>query len=474
MTDATPYRTIWKLSWPQIIMMFFHFWIGFIDVYVAGKLDSRVQAALGIITSCLFFLLVIAVSVANGSVAAISQSEGGGLHRRARRYVGLCLELALAGGIVIMGAGLLLRDQMLAALRVPQEISAITGDFLQVYALLLPPYYLLLITNAVFRARKEVMYPLYAMIMITVVNTVADFGLGLGLWGLPNLGHKGLAWATFWSVSAGTALNLYRMWRKGMLDADVFPPLRWIRRALPYLFRVAWPSGLMQILWQTGYLVLFAITASLPVGNIDALAGMTAGIRVESLLFLPGFAFNMTASVLVGNSLGAGRPDEARRYGLRIWAIGATAMSLVSLVVWQFVRPLAAFLTPEAAVQAQMIDYLLYNMLAIPFTLTSMILGGAFNGAGATWYNMWIFAVTVWCLRLPMAYTLGHHVLGNATGVWMSQLASQMVQAGLLFYFFTFGNWQRFAMVRRRERNGQQGASVAGTPLGTNGANLRK
>jgi putative MATE family efflux protein len=474
MTDTSPYRTIWRLSWPQIIMMFFHFWIGFVDVYVAGLLNKEVQAALGIISSCLFFLLIIAVSVANGSVAAISQSIGAGLTMRAKRYVGLCLELALIFGLVIMTLGLVFNEQLLAALRVPDAISGITGDFLNVYALVLPPYYILLITNAVFRARKEVMYPLYAMILITSVNTLADFGLGLGLWGLPELGHKGLAWATFWSVTAGAVLNLFRVSRKGMLSAGAFPPMRWIRRAVPYLFKVAWPSGLMQILWQSGYLVLFAITASLPNDSIPALAGMTAGLRIESILFLPGFAFNMTASVLVGNLIGEGRVDEAKRYGLRIWALGCAGMSLVTLVVWQYVTPLSALVTPEPAVQSHMINYLFFNLIAIPFTLTSMIIGGALNGAGATWYSMVIFGVTVWGVRLPLAYTLGHHIIGEATGIWISQLTSQIVQALLILYAFVFGKWQRFSMIKRRVKTSRTGTTPAGTPLTPNGNPLRK
>lgn len=475
MTDSTHYRTIWRLSWPQILMMFFHFWIGFVDVYVAGLLNKEVQAALGIITSCLFFLNIIAVSVANGAVASISQSLGAGMKKRAGRYIGLCIELAVACGLIIMALGLIFRDQLLFALRVPDAISGITGDFLSVYALVVPPYYLLLITNAIFRARKEMMYPLYAMIITTAVNTIADFGLGLGLWGLPQLGHEGLAWATFWSITAAALLNLFRVMKKGMLSKDAFPPFRWIRCATPYLVKVAWPSGLMQVLWQSGYLVLFAITASLPVDSIPALAGMTAGLRVESILFLPGFAFNMTASVLVGNSLGEGRPDIAKRYGLQIWGIGVLGMSLVTLVVWQFIPELAVLVAPEPAVQGHMSDYLFYNLIAIPFTLTSMIIGGALAGAGATWYSMIIFGVTVWGVRIPLAYFLGLHVMGEANGIWISQLSSQIVQASLILYVFVFGNWQRFSLIKRpRQQETRRVTTTAGTPLSANGTALRK
>ncbi|BDQ32541.1 MATE family efflux transporter [Pseudodesulfovibrio portus] len=448
--SRAPYRTIWTLAWPQLLMMLFHFLIGMADVWVAGYIDREVQASLGIISQSLFFLLVVAMAVANGAVAAISQSLGAGLFMRVKRYVGLCLILAVLLGGAFTVAGLPLKQLLLAALQVPEKMRPVTEYFLEVYLVLLLPYYILLITNAIFRARKQVMYPLYSMILVTALNTVLDLGLGLGWWGMPNIGFKGLAWATFGSVSAGAMLNLFVLSRQGVLRRDSFAPWRWVKRALPYLIKVAWPSGLMQIVWQSGYLFLYAITASLPWNPVNALAGMAIGLRIEALLFLPAFAFNMTASILIGHYLGARQPEEARKFGFRILRIGLISISIFAIAVWQFIGPWVDLLTRDAAVAAQAVNYLKWNMLAIPFTLTSMILAGVFNGAGATLLNMVIMGAATWGIRLPLAYGLGHLFLQNAEGIWIAMFASQIVQSSVLFYVFTFKNWQRFAMVKSR------------------------
>jgi putative MATE family efflux protein len=448
----TPYRTIWHLAWPQVLMMLFHFFIGLADVWVAGYIDREVQASLGIITQSLFFLLVVATAVANGAVAAISQSMGAGLHKRVQRYVGLCLILAgMLGGAFLL-LGLPVKGWLVSALQVPAPMRPITEYFLEVYLLVLPPYYLLIITNAIFRARREVMFPLYSMVLVTILNTVLDIGLGLGWWGMPEIGYKGLAWATFASVTAGASLNTVVLWRKGLLEPSSFAPMRWMKRATPYLFKVAWPAGLMQVIWQSGYLVLYAITGSLPRGEVVALAGMSIGLRIEALLFLPAMAFSMTAGILVGNELGARRPDEARRVGFRILGLGMVSICLFSVVLWQFVTPWVALLTRDAAVAAQAVSYLKWNVLAVPFTLTSMILAGAFNGAGATLYNMLIMGGATWLLRLPLAWWLGHHAMDSAEGIWIAMFCSQAVQSMTLLYFFTFKNWQRFAMIKVRNR----------------------
>jgi putative MATE family efflux protein len=449
-----PTRTIWNLAWPQLLMTMFHVLIGMADVWVAGYINREVQASLGIITQSLFFLLVVAMAVANGSVAAISQSIGAGLAKRAKRYIGLCLILACLLGAVFLFLGLPLKNLLLSALQVPFEMRPVTQYFLTVFLLLLPSYYMLLITNAIFRARKQVFYPLYCMIIVTTLNTVLDLGLGLGWFGMPNIGYMGLAWATFGSVTAGAMFNLIILARQGLLKRESFAPWRWMKRAVPYLLKVAWPSGLMQVVWQSGYLVLYAITASLPGGAVNALAGMSIGLRIESLLFMPAMAFNMTASILIGHYLGAREPEEAKRFGFRILGIGLISITLFALVVWQFIVPWVDLFTRDAVVAVQAVSYLKWNLLAIPFTLTSMILAGALNGAGATLYNMLIMGAATWGLRLPLAYGLGHIFMNEAEGIWIAMFCSQIVQSSALLYFFTFKNWQRFAMIKNR--NGQQ------------------
>lgn len=448
--DQSPYRTIWTLSWPQILMMVFNFLIGFVDVWTAGRINREVQASLGLITQSLFFFLIVATAGANAGVAAIGQSLGAGRELRARRYVGLCILLALVMGGLLMLLGLPLKSLLLSALQVPDSIRPVTEYFLWVYLLLLPSYSLLIVLNAVFRARKQVFFPLYSMAVVTILNTVGDLGLGLGWWGLPELGYQGLAWATFWSVTLGAVANVAALWKEGLLVRATFAPWRWVRRALPYLYKVSWPSVVMQVVWHSGYLVLYAITAALPRDNVVSLAGMSAGIRVESLLFLPAFAFNMTAGILVGHSLGAGRFEEARSYGYRILVIGLVCIVAVSLVVWQFLEPLAAFLAPDTAVQREAVNYLFWNLLAIPFTLTTMILAGAFNGAGATHFNMVIMGLATWCLRLPLAYVLGHLVMGRASGIWISMLASQAAQSLVMLYVYAFKDWSCHGMIKHK------------------------
>lgn len=447
---GSPYRSIWRLTWPQMLMMAFQFLIGVADVYVCGLIGKQAQAAMGLISQALFFFLTVAIAVANGSVAALSQSLGAGKTLRAARFSGLVLVSgALLSGVILL-AGMALKDAFLTMLNVPQEVYGPAREILALFLWLLPINYLFLITNAVLRSHKMVMAPLYAVGLSCVVNGVLNFGLGLGWWGMPDMGYMGVAWSTFWSMSCGLALNLALLARAGLITRRMLPPLRWARVAWRYIFKVAWPAGLMQIVWHTGYLVLLSITGGLPRGGVEALAAFAGGSRVESGVFLPAFAFNLSASILVGHALGAGHKEEARRMGYRVWGLGVVIMSALAAALWPFLPELGRLFAPDAAVAAQTESYLRYNLLAIPFTCTSMILAGALTGAGATVYNLIVFGVSIWGVRLPVAWWLGWKAWGDAEGVWLSMLVSQAFQALALLGMYRFKDWARFSMIKSR------------------------
>jgi multidrug resistance protein, MATE family len=447
---SAPYNTIWNLAWPQVVMMFFHFLIGFVDVWVAGRIGRETQALMGVMSQAMFFFMVVAIALANGSVAAISQSSGAGLPRRIKRFVGLGVGLGMVTGLLILAFGLWFDDHFLRLLQIPAEIMPIAEYLLQVSLYIMPAYYLFTVSNAFFRAQKIVTLPLYSMILVTGVNTLLDLGLGLGMWGLPNLGYKGIAWATFASILCGTIFNFVMMFRCGLLSRQSLAPWRWVRLALPYLIRVAWPAGVTQLVWHSAYMVLYAITASLPFGNVVAMAGMSAGIRIEALLFLPGIAFNFTASILVGHYLGQGQKEEAKRIGYKIMLVGVAVMTVITGLLWLVIEPVIAFVAPDVEVQEEAIRYLAWNMAATPPLLAAMILGGAFTGAGATIYQAVIFGSAAWLVRLPLAYLLGHVVLQSASGVWMAMFASVLVQCGTALYYYQYKDWYKFTLRKDR------------------------
>ena len=102
----------------------------------------------------------------------------------------------------------------------------------------------------------------------------------------------------------------------------------------------------------------------------------------------------MSVSVLVGNCLGMGEPAKAKRVALQMIVIASLGMSVVAALLWPFRAELAALLSHEAGTQAQIINYLTYNLLSTPFSIASTVMGGVMVGAGATRYNLMVYGGT--------------------------------------------------------------------------------
>ena len=450
---STSPRAIWRLTWPQMLMMYLVFFMGFNTVWVAGQISADVQAALGMVTQCAIFLMVVIMAVSSGATAAVSQSLGARKMRRAQRYVGTTVLGSLGLGLLVAVGGWFFGDGILRLLMVPERILPIARELWQVTMLALPAQYIYSATGVMFRATRQVLPPLWVAALVCVVNLLACLGFGLGWFGLPAFGYMGRVWANLGAQCLGALCNCLLLANSGYLQRRALPTLRWLKSGLPYLLRVALPAGAAQIVWQSGYLTLFVLVASLPTDSVNALAGLTAGLRVEALLFLPGMAFNMTVAVLVGNSLGAGKPEEAKRLALNLVGLAALAMSLVAALLWPFRLELAELLSQEPGTQAQIISYLTYNLISTPFSIASTVMGGIMVGAGATQYNLMVYGGTFWLVRLPLGWLLGHLLWGTASGVFAAMLFSQCLQTCIMLYVVLYRDWARFAMRRWREHH---------------------
>lgn len=440
-----PFKTIWGLVWPQTVSMLCILIIGLTDMWVGGKINSDIQASIGVSAQLQAFFMVIGMALGSAVMAAVTQSLGAKRKKRAQRYAGLTLLLSLGFAIILGILGFLFRDVILSLLHVPEAIYDTTMFFFLFVLVGLPVQYIMNIGAILFRAAKDMISPLLIVIVVASINVFGDLAFGLGYFGMPNLGGHGIAISTFSAVSVGAVLTFFGLKRKNMFIKRILPESCWIKVAAPYIVRVATPAVINQTLWQIGYLILFSIVAFLP-NSVSALAGMTAGMRLESILFMPGVAFHVTASIMVGNALGEGNKQQAKRIGLVNIFLGVTIMSTVAFCMWPFVSFLANIFSSDLLVQATIISYLTINIICTPFTLTSMILSGIMTGAGATIYPMIINTICVWAVRLPCAWFLGHTLGYGPSGVFLAMLISMAIQSIALFCVFLFRDWTVHSM----------------------------
>ncbi|MBQ7584930.1 MAG: MATE family efflux transporter [Desulfovibrionaceae bacterium] len=436
-----------------MVMMYSVVLTGLTAVWTAGQINADTQGALGMVNQCGFFLMVVIMAISSGATAAVSQSLGAGKLLRAKRYLRITVLGSLTLGILLAILGFGRGAPILRLLQLPEEVIPLASAMWDLSMLALPAQHLYAATGVMFRAIRIVLPPLWIALFINILNPLLCLGLGLGYFGLPLLGYKGLIIANIVAQSIGALLNCLLLIKSSYLDKIRLPRKRWLKHGLPYLLKVALPAGLASFVWQTGYLMLFVLVASVPTKGVAALAGLTAGLRIESLLFLPGMAVNSSIAVLVGNALGARDEEKARRLALNITFLTTVALSLVALAIWPFRANIAQAFSQDISTQEHIISYLTYNLISTPFSIASTVMGGVMVGAGATQFNLAVYGGCSWFIRLPLGYILGHKVMQTAEGIFCAMLISQTIQATLMILVIKYCNWTKYTLRKTSLKN---------------------
>jgi len=430
---------------PMLLIMTFNFFVGFVDIYVAGFISPEVQAAVGFVSLLYFLVIIIANAISVGTVALISRAIGAGDLTKSMVVARQSLIFGCLVAAVLTLVGVFLSREIIAAAGFPEKIREIAEVLLRIFSIALGANYILIISNAVFGARGDVLNPLFTMFIVSAVNIFAAFALVFGWFPFPRLGYAGIGVATAVSVTLGMGINLILFFRsrwRSIYKGSWALSFATIKK----IFDIGWPAAMLQIAWNAGTIVLYNILGRLGEKSITAMAAISNGLRIEALIFLPAFALSMSASVLIGQNLGAGNPERAERVVWRTAAAGVITLSALALVVFLRAEAFAAFVAKDPAVLAETTRYLRINMIAQPFIALSLALSGGLLGAGDTRGTMWVIIIAMWLIRLPITYALALPLSFGATGVWWSMVVSVVCQSVLMTRRFRSGKWKHMKL----------------------------
>jgi Na+-driven multidrug efflux pump len=217
------------------------------------------------------------------------------------------------------------------------------------------------------------------------------------------------------------------------------------------LVKLGIPPALQQTAWNAGTLVIYFLVGHMEGGQITALAAMTAGVRIEAIIFLPIFALNMAAAVLTGNRIGAGDVASARSAAKATAALCILIIFLPTLAIFTFAPWISTLLTSDPAVYEEMTRYLRINMLGMPFMAIGVTFSGALQGAGDTYATMRIIFIGMWLLRIPFILAVIHLLRAGATGVWWAMTISIIIMCGMLIMRFRGEAWTKASVDKKNK-----------------------
>jgi putative MATE family efflux protein len=418
--EIKPYLSrSWSVSWPLTLIMVFEFLIGLTDVYIAGKISKEIQATYGFVIQLYFIFIVIANALTVGTVSVVSRLYTSGDKTELTKAVFSSLLTAAGAGVVLAVAGIFFSPEIIHFVNIPEEIKYLAIPFIQIYSVGLLFHYALINCNGILRSCDRVKDSLKTQALVCALNIGLNFFL---VFHTP-LGFRGIATATASSVFIGSIINLWKV--KSLVPGVRKFSLDLVRK----MATIGWPIGMLQVLWQLSSMVLFLILSSLPEHRVEILAALTTGLRIESVIYLPVFGFNMANAVIVGNLLGEEKKEDAFRSGFITAAIGVLIVTIMVIAVILNARWIAASLSKNEIVIRESMKYLYISMISEPFMAWGIILGGGLNGAGDTRSVLIRVALSVWLVRIPLSYIFVVLFGFGPVSVWWSMNISQFVQA---------------------------------------------
>jgi putative MATE family efflux protein len=410
-----------------------------VDAFFVARLGPNAIATVGLTESILTLVYSIAVGLSMSATATVARRIGQRRPRDAAVVAVQVIALGIAFALVTGVLGAMFAPNLLRAMGGSDEVVATGTSYARILLGTNVVIMLLFLQNAIFRGAGDASVAMQSLWLANGVNIVLDPCLIFGLGPFPELGVAGAALATSIGRGTGVAYQLVRLARGTERISLQGCPLRLDLPVAGQLLRIS-IGGIGQFLVSSAsWVALVRIVASF--GDV-AVAGYTIALRIVVFAFLPSWGLSNAAATLVGQNLGAQRPDRAER---SVWLTGWFNMiflGLVTVVFLTFAHPLVGIFTDQRQVLPIAADCLKIISYGYVFYAWEMVMVQAFNGAGDTTTPTCINFGCFWLFQIPLAYLLAHSLELGPNGVFWAVAIASSISAVVGVIIFSRGRWK--------------------------------
>jgi len=438
-------REVARMAWPIMLGNLSFVIMDFVDKKFVSMLDKGLSepihlAAIGSAGLWAYVLGIFFVGVAGCVSTFVSQSFGKGDLENCSRYAWQGIYISLLTGFAVL-AFLPFARPFFERMGHEREVTDLELAYFRIRIL-----GFVLVSSEValasfFQAIGRATLPMTSTIAANIVNIALAYTLTLGHFGMPRMGISGAATATLLALLFQTLL-LLSFFLSDRVNSEYGSRHTW--RFQPAkaaeLFRIGWPSGLSSFMDVAAW----GIFTSFIVGGFGAvqLAAHTGAINFMHLCFLPAMGLGMAMTPIVGQWIGRGNHDMARKRAITGVKIGVVIMTSVGIVLAVFGRQLMMFFTdiPEVITLGRYL--LILAAIFAGFDAISIVLMGALRGAGDTRWVMWALFAGAWLVNLPLALFFAHWMNYGALGAWYGATTYVILLSGAFAWRFHRGAWR--------------------------------
>ncbi|HYN84229.1 MAG TPA: MATE family efflux transporter [Pyrinomonadaceae bacterium] len=439
-TEGSMGRAIWLLAVPMVLEMLMESLFGVVNVFWVARLGEAATAAVGLTESMLAIVFAVALGLSMATTATVARRVGE-KNFEAAAHAGaqsILLGVIVAGAVGVVGV--VFAPDLLRLMGADAAVIEQGAGYPRIILGSNVVIMLLFLNNGIFRGAGDATTAMRSLWIANAVNLVLDPCLIFGLGPFPEWGVTGSAIAT--TIGRGIGV-LYQFWALGRGRARISVRREHVRpdpALMLHILRISL-GGMFQFLVATASWV--ALVRIVAVFGSAALAGYTVAMRIVVFTILPSWGMANAAATLVGQNLGAGKPERAER---AVWLTGFYNMlflAVVTVVFVAFAEQLVGIFDVPPAVVPYGVDCLRYVSYGYIFYAYGMVMVQAFNGAGDTYTPTVINLFCYWLFQIPLAYALARPFGMGAQGVFLAITIAESTLALVSIVAFKRGRWKQ-------------------------------
>lgn len=441
-TSKMLYADVLRIAWPSLVELTLTQLTSMVDLMMVGGLGPWAITAVGLSVQPRFLSMLMFVAMNVGATAMVARYRGAGKPRQANEILRQALFLSLILSIIAGALGYVYAERLIAFMGAADPETLAGGTiYLRIQMLTLPIFALTATITAALRGVGHTRVAMVYNIVANVVNVTFNYLLVHGNLGFPRLEVAGASLATSIGQVAAFIMALAVVLRGDhylhLKLRDGFRP-QW--QHLYNIFNIGVPSMFEQAAMRAGAIIYVRTVASL--GTL-AYATHQVGMNIQALSFMTGQAFAVSATSLVGQSLGKKRPDMAQSYSNHTRRLGLIISLILGVVFWFFGGQIVGLYTDEPQIISRGARILKLVALVQPAQSSQFILAGALRGAGDTRATAVITFLTVLLVRPSLALLAINKLGWGLDGAWIALVADQLLRSGLILLRYRSGRWKK-------------------------------
>jgi putative MATE family efflux protein len=433
-------RAILLLAIPMVLEMVLESLFAVVDIFWVGRLGANAVATVGITESmlALVFAIGLGVSMSTGAMVArrIGEKNPDDAAIAGVQAIVLGLVISLAIGIP---AGIF-APQLLQLMGASPAIVSSGSGYTRIALGGCGAIIMLFLNNAIFRGAGDAAIAMRLLWVSNIINLILDPCLIFGLGPFPHMGVTGAALATFTGRSIGVLYQFYRLLKGSERIRILARHLRLNLGVMVRLLRVSIPGMLQFAIANASWIGLVRIISLF---GSAAVAGYTVAIRIVVFFILPAWGLSNAAATLVGQNLGARKPERAAQAVWRTGLYNMLFLGTIGIFFFVFATPIVHLFVNDAAVVAIATMALRTISCGNVGYAYGMVMLQAYNGAGDTLTPTIVNFFGFWVLELPLAWGLAIGLHLQSEGAFLSIVVAQCAIAGTGIILFRQGRWMK-------------------------------